>query len=405
MKVSTIGLGYIGLPTAALIASKGITVIGVDINKKTVETISKGGVHIKEKGLGELVKRVVAQGFLTAELTPQEADYFLIAVPTPFQENHQPDLSFVKAAIESVAPVLKKGDTLILESTSPVGTTEQMEKLINKLRPDLRTKGKDVDLFLAYCPERVLPGKTLEELVTNDRVVGGVNPESTEKACQLYKLFVEGQLLRTNAKTAEMAKLTENSFRDVNIAFANELSVLCDSLGISVWELIELCNHHPRVSILNPGPGVGGHCIAVDPWFIVAKNPNESKLIKTARLVNDSKPDFVLRKVNNFLKEFRNKNKNTPKICCLGLAFKPDIDDFRESPAVNIAKRLLSQDDVIVKAVEPNFNGESLEGIPICSLNCLEDFDLAIVLVKHKEFTRLAFPKDLKIIDCVGLLH
>lgn len=326
--ISVIGLGYIGLPTAAVFASKGKKVVGVDINARAVETINRGAIHIVEPDLDQVVHAAVTRGDLRATTQPEAADAFLIAVPTPFKDEHQPDLRFVKAAAESIAPVLKKGDLVILESTSPVGSTEQMADWLAAARPDLRfpQHGDTPDIFVAYCPERVLPGQVMVELINNDRVIGGMTPACSARASELYRLFLKGECVETNARTAEMCKLTENSFRDVNIAFANELSLICADQGINVWELIALANRHPRVNILQPGPGVGGHCIAVDPWFIVAQNPELARLIRTAREVNDAKPQWVLDQVKTALADCltqTGKRASDITIACFGLAFKP----------------------------------------------------------------------------------
>ena len=359
--VSVIGLGYIGLPTAAMFASRKINVIGVDISQHAVDTINEGKIHIVEPDLDMLVSAAVTAGFLRATTTAEPADAFLIAVPTPFKENHEPDLSYIEAACNNIAPVLKKGDLVVLESTSPVGATEQMAQWLAQARPDLAVPVNEQqrgDIYIAHCPERVLPGQVVRELVDNDRVIGGINSVSSEKAIALYKTFVMGECIITNARTAEMAKLTENASRDVSIAFANELSVICDELDINVWELIELANRHPRVNILQPGPGVGGHCIAVDPWFIVSKTPEKAKLIRQARETNDSKPAWVIDKVNEkveqFLADHPNKKREDITVACFGLAFKPDIDDLRESPALNITKTLVNTLGCKVIAVEPN---------------------------------------------------
>lgn len=359
-KVSVIGLGYIGLPTAAIFAREGTEVIGVDINQAAVDTINKGEIHIVEPGLKEVVRHTVAEKKLRATTKPEIADAFVIAVPTPFTENRDGDLSYIKAAAEAIAPVLVAGNLIVLESTSPVGTTEKMEKWLAAARPDLKfpsEHGENADILIAYCPERVLPGKVMDELVHNDRIVGGLSKASSEAAGDLYAIFLKGNCLKTNARTAEMAKLTENSFRDVNIAFANELSLVCDELDINVWELIRLANRHPRVNILQPGPGVGGHCIAVDPWFIVSSAPNTARLIRTAREVNDSKPLWVLNRVLNTLSKVA-EQKQKPiaelTVTCLGLAFKPNIDDLRESPAVSIAKQIAEQHTGTTLVVEPN---------------------------------------------------
>lgn len=344
--VSVIGLGYIGLPTAAVLASRGQTVIGVDVNTHAVETINSGRVHIIEPGLDVVVQSVVQTGKLRATTKAEAADAFIIAVPTPFKgENHEPDISYVESATRSIAPVLKKGNLVILESTSPVGTTERVCELLSELRPDLvvprfsaaETKAAAADIAVAYCPERVLPGNVLTELIDNDRVIGGVTRACADRAASLYKIFVKGECVLTNVRTAEMTKLTENSFRDVNIAFANELSIICDKLSIDPWELISLANRHPRVKILQPGPGVGGHCISVDPWFIVHKSPEEARLIRTAREVNDSKPKYVIEKIRALVKKTDAKS-----VSFYGLSFKPNIDDLRESPAVEIVHSFAS---------------------------------------------------------------
>ncbi|UTW10636.1 UDP-N-acetyl-D-mannosamine dehydrogenase [Marinobacterium rhizophilum] len=400
--ISVIGLGYIGLPTAAVFASRKKKVIGIDINQKAVDTINRGEIHIIEPDLDMVVHAAVTEGYLRATTIPEPADAFLIAVPTPFlpgaeQGDHQPDLSYIKAATETIAPVLKKGDLVILESTSPVGATEQMAAWLAQYRPDLsfpQAQGEDSDIRIAHCPERVLPGHVLRELVSNDRVIGGMTPKCAEAAIRLYKSFVEGECVVTNARTAEMAKLTENSFRDVNIAFANELSMICDKLDINVWELIKLANRHPRVNILQPGPGVGGHCIAVDPWFIVSKTPEQARLIRTAREVNDSKPEWVINKVKlavaDFLQANSDKTARDVTIACLGLAFKADIDDLRESPALAITQQITAVHPGPVLAVEPNVEvlPEKLMGtIQLVGFDkALVEADVVLLLVDHKEF-------------------
>lgn len=391
-KVCIVGLGYIGLPTAAIFASRKIQVIGVDVNEEVVNIINQGKIHIVEPDLDILVHSVVKDRYLKAQITPEEADAFIVAVPTPFKgSDHEPNLEYIESAAKAVAKVLKKGDLVVLESTSPVGATERMSQWLAESRKDLsfpHQKGKDSDIRIAHCPERVLPGHVIRELVENDRVIGGITEKCTQMAIDLYKVFVKGECIATNARTAEMAKLTENAFRDVNIAFANELSVLCDSLNINVWELIELANRHPRVNILQPGCGVGGHCIAVDPWFIVHQNPDEAKIIKTAREVNDDKPNFVIKKIKE-----RVKGISQPKIACLGLAFKPDIDDLRESPALDIVARLANEKYQIL-AVEPNIKELPLrlqdKNVSLVCLNqALEEADVVVILVKHKEFVNI----------------
>ncbi|WP_313130825.1 UDP-N-acetyl-D-mannosamine dehydrogenase [Stutzerimonas nitrititolerans] len=396
--ISVIGLGYIGLPTAAVFASRKKKVIGVDVNKKAVDTINRGEIHIVEPDLDMIVHAAVTEGYLKAVTVPEPADAFLIAVPTPFKGDHEPDLGYIESASKAIAPVLKKGDLIILESTSPVGATEQMAAWMAEARPDLtfpQTHGEESDIRVAHCPERVLPGHVLRELVQNDRVIGGMTTKCSDKAAALYKTFVEGECVITNARTAEMCKLTENSFRDVNIAFANELSIICDKLDINVWELIRLANRHPRVNILQPGPGVGGHCIAVDPWFIVSKTPEQARLIRTAREVNDSKPEWVIERVKLAVAEFLQANPNkTAKevtIACFGLAFKPDIDDLRESPALAITQRITSDHPGCVLAIEPNIEtlpvGLVDEELVLKNLDqAFSESDVLVLLVDHKEF-------------------
>jgi len=399
--VSIIGLGYIGLPTAAMLASRKIKIIGVDINQHVVNTINKGEIHIIEPELDILVSAAVSQGHLRATTTPEPADAFLIAVPTPFIGDHEPDIGFVVAAAKSIAPMLKKGDLVILESTSPVGTTEKMAAWLAEARPDLRfpqQKGEEADINVAYCPERVLPGKVVHELVNNDRVIGGMTPRCSKRAISLYKTFVDAECIVTNARTAEMCKLTENSFRDVNIAFANELSLICDEINVNVWDLIKLSNRHPRVNILQPGPGVGGHCIAVDPWFIVDKTPDTARLIRTAREVNDKKPSWVLNKiraaVTSHLLKNPTKTSKDVVIACFGLTFKPDIDDLRESPALVIAHKIACSHPGQTLCVEPNIKkipDEFSKLSNLCSVEiALEQSDVLVLLVDHNDFKKIA---------------
>ncbi|WP_182058936.1 UDP-N-acetyl-D-mannosamine dehydrogenase [Pantoea sp. ME81] len=393
--ISVIGLGYIGLPTAAVFASKGKKVIGVDINVRAVETINRGDIHIVEPELGDVVREAVQAGFLRATTQAEAADAFLIAVPTPFIGDHQPDLSYVQAAALSIAPVLKTGDLVILESTSPVGATEQMAAWLAEARPDLRfpQHGDNCDVFIAYCPERVLPGKVMVELLENDRVIGGMTPACSARASELYRIFLRGECVETNARTAEMCKLTENSFRDVNIAFANELSLICAEQKINVWELIALANRHPRVNILQPGPGVGGHCIAVDPWFIVAQNPELARLIRTAREVNDAKPTWVLDQVKQQLADcltVSGKRASEVTIACFGLAFKPNIDDLRESPAMTVAHLIAEWHSGSTLVVEPHVAEIPAqlahEAALVSTQDALQQADIIVMLVDHAQF-------------------
>lgn len=411
--ISVIGLGYIGLPTAAVFASRGIKVIGIDVSQHAVDTINQGKIHIVEPDLDMVVHAAVTEGYLRATVSPEPADAFLVAVPTPFKGDHEPDLSYIEAASKSIAPVLKKGDLVILESTSPVGTTEQMAEWLAQARPDLsfpQQAGEESDVRVAHCPERVLPGHVLRELVQNDRVIGGMSPKCSEASVSLYKIFVQGECIVTNARTAEMCKLTENSFRDVNIAFANELSLICDKLDIDVWELIQLANRHPRVNILQPGAGVGGHCIAVDPWFIVDKTPEEARLIRTAREVNDHKPQWVLEKVNAAIESLvgTGRDETSITVAILGLAFKPNIDDLRESPALYIAKKFSAETRTKLLLVEPN-----IKSLPMAIVNrqlvSVEDAisraDVIVLLVNHQEFSGIKEKIDTHIclIDAVGI--
>lgn len=395
-KVSIIGLGYIGLPTATFFASNGLEVVGIDVNRSIVEKVNRGEIHIVEPDLKERVAEAVSRGVLKATTVVEQSDAFIIAVPTPFKDGHKPDLSYVEAAAKSIAPVLKSGDLVILESTSPVGTTEHIAELMAAIRTDLRFPhvGNEADVHIAYCPERVLPGKTMQELVNNDRVIGGIQPCCSERAKSLYKLFVKGECLVTDSKTAEMTKLTENSFRDVNIAFANELSIICDKLGINVWELIRLANHHPRVKILNPGPGVGGHCIAVDPWFIVDSAEKEARLIRTARDVNDSKPGWVVSKILQQIIDVKREHKNSTRVrvACLGLSFKANVDDLRESPAVEVVERLASMDICEIFCVEPHISVlpsrlAKFGNLRLVALSeALEAAEVVVGLVDHEAF-------------------
>ncbi len=392
------GLGYIGLPTAIVAADNGIEVIGVDINPHVVDTINKGQIHIVEPGLAALCRRVVDKGTLTAQAEPRESDVYLIVVPTPFTGDHEPDISYVEAATRSVLPYLKEGDLYIIESTSPVGTTEKMASLIFTERPELRDK-----LAIAYCPERVLPGNVIYELVHNDRVIGGINEASTDRAVAFYSRFVQGALHRTNARTAEMCKLTENSSRDVQIAFANELSLICDKAGINVWELIELANKHPRVNILQPGSGVGGHCIAVDPYFITADFPRESQLIGKAREINNYKAFWCAEKTQQAMKEFELKQGREPVVALMGLAFKPNIDDLRESPAKYIVTRVMQghhNGDFLI--VEPNIGEHKVFKLTDYR-EAYEQADIVVFLVAHSPFKTLPWREDKIILDFCGV--
>lgn len=397
MKVSVIGLGYIGLPTAAVLASRQIEVVGIDVNQHAVETINRGEIHIVEPELDILVRDAVQRGHLRATMEHEKADVFVVTVPTPFIRNYEPDLYFVESAAKAIAPVLEKGNLVILESTSPVGTTEKMMEWMRAERPDLTFPefGVDnvVDVAVAHCPERVLPGHVVRELVENDRIIGGVTTQCAELARDLYKIFVKADCLITDCRTAELSKLVENSFRDVNIAFANELSLICDKLKINVWEMIKLANRHPRVNILQPGPGVGGHCIAVDPWFIVSSAPDETKLIRTARFVNDAKPHFVLEKIKQAI-ETIGKEKSELSVACLGLAFKPNIDDLRESPAVKIAKQVGLMGFAKLYLVEPNIKdmppGFDIKVAKLVDLEeALTEVDVVVLLVDHTQFKEM----------------
>lgn len=434
-KICIIGLGYIGLPTAALLANRSYHVHGVDINRHAVDTINRGEIHIVEPELDTFVRSAVNSGKLRADTVPAEADVFILAVPTPFHHTDIPDacpspnIDYVVAATRSIAPFVREGNIVILESTSPVGTTDKVAEVLAEMRPELfeatchpeqptrhpeqPTRHPVLDtgsssssstqkskIFVAHCPERVLPGHIMRELVENDRIVGGVTPEATKATAEFYRTFVEGEVLETDAKTAEMAKLTENSFRDVNIAFANELSILCDQFGIDTLELIRLANRHPRVNILQPGCGVGGHCIAVDPWFIVDAGKGAARLIETARRVNDYKSEWVIEKVKNAALKFENEHGRKAKVACMGLAFKPDIDDLRESPALYITRRLIA-DGLDVLAVEPNI--EVFKEFEIVDYKeALEKADIVTFLVAHKEFKNLDVQTEL---DFCGVLN
>lgn len=412
--ISVVGLGYIGLPTAAMFASRKKKVIGVDVNQNAVDTINRGEIHIVEPDLDMIVHAAVTEGYLKAVTTPEPADAFLIAVPTPFKACKngavpEPDLKYIEAASRAIAPVLKKGDLVILESTSPVGATEKMAEWLAEIRTDLtfpRSHGESADINIAHCPERVLPGHVVRELVENDRVIGGMTSRCSERSVELYKTFVQGNCVITNARTAEMAKLTENSCRDVQIAFANELSIICDELDINVWELISLANRHPRINILQPGPGVGGHCIAVDPWFIVSQTPNHAKLIHTARKVNDDKPEWVLNKIKlevfNYLEKNPGINICDVTIACYGLTFKANIDDVRESPALSITKQLIDIHAGKVIAVEPNIESSHLnENIELVTLeNAMSNADIHVLLVEHDQFKN--FKPSQNIVDTKG---
>jgi UDP-N-acetyl-D-mannosaminuronic acid dehydrogenase len=394
-KVCVIGLGYIGLPTAALLANRGYQVHGVDVVKHVVDTINKGEIHIIEPDLDAFVHSAVNSGHLKADTKPVPAEVFMIAVPTPFHEDQSPNIDYVIAATKAIAKVVKSGDAIILESTSPVGTTDKVKSTLDEAGVDTST------LFFAYCPERVLPGQVMKELIENDRIVGGLNHESTEVVAAFYRTFVKGEVLETNAKTAEMCKLTENASRDSSIAFANELSMICDKIGIDVWELIELANKHPRVNILRPGPGVGGHCIAVDPWFIVHKTPKEAKLIRTAREVNNYKTEWAIEKILRHAFEWKSTQGTQPKLAVMGLAFKPDIDDLRESPAVHIYQKLKNETIELIP-VEPNI--DEYEGQKLTTPEeAVEQANIIVFLVAHKSFKKLKITAGKTVIDFCGI--
>ncbi|MDB0021051.1 UDP-N-acetyl-D-mannosamine dehydrogenase [Candidatus Pseudothioglobus singularis] len=414
MVISVIGLGYIGLPTAAILGSKGFNIIGVDNNRNVVEIINKGKVHIVEPGLEEMVHKAVIKGNLHASSSPKKADIFIIAVPTPFKINHNPDLSYIELAIRNIAPVIQEGNLIILESTVPVGTTEKLKKWLKAERPDLYFPNEEKDIGaeyinIAHCPERVLPGNIINELIENNRIIGGISTKCANRAKNFYKLFVKGDCIITDSRTAELSKLVENSFRDVNIAFANELSLIADKLDIDVWELIQLANLHPRVNILQPGPGVGGHCIAVDPWFIVDSAPEESNLIRQARLVNDKKPEFICKKIKQAAERTK-INKSELVIASLGLAFKPNIDDLRGSPAMQIAKNIELMGFKAHYICEPNitllpdiFNSKQTQ---LVNFNrALTESDILVLLVDHEEFKQidLKLIKSKEVIDTRGI--
>lgn len=392
------GLGYIGLPTAIIAAKHGIEITGVDVNPKVVEMTNQGILHIIEPGMEELLKDVVNKGMLKASVTPVESDAYFMVVPTPFKGNHEPDISYVEAATRAVIPLLKEGDLYVIESTSPVGTTDKMTKLIFQLRPELKDK-----IYIAYCPERVLPGNVIYELVHNDRVIGGMNDASTDKAIEFYGQFVQGTLHRTNCKTAEMCKLTENSSRDVQIAFANELSLICDKAGINVWELVSLANKHPRVNILQPGSGVGGHCIAVDPYFITADFPIESQIIAKAREINNYKSFWCAEKVNSAMLKFELEYHRKPTIAMMGLAFKPNIDDLRESPAKYITTKVMqSCNNADILVVEPNVKEHNVFKLTDYK-KAYEKADIVAFMVAHDVFKELPYCEDKVILDFCGI--
>lgn len=419
-KVGVVGLGYIGLPTAALLASSGVEVIGYDVKDSVIESINNGKPHFFEPGLSKIIEKVVREKKLEATRMLQVCDAYIIAVPTPFKESHEPDLSYVEAACEAIAPFLTQDTLVLLESTSPVGTTEGLAKHLARLRPDLTFPSPNTEqpvgaksVKIAYCPERVLPGNALAELVANERVVGGITKQCALEAAKLYKKFVSGACYLTDSRTAEMCKLVENSFRDVNIAFANELSMLSESLGVNVWELINLANKHPRVNILTPGPGVGGHCIAVDPWFLVKANEEKSKLIECARRVNDSKPEWVIEKFNNAINMLKKEGGATSgapiKVGVYGITFKADIEDLRESPSLWILEKISKDKNIQFKVIEPNISeglGNWGDNVELSSIeNAINDCRLHLVLVKHKQFTSARFQSIEKerLIDVVGL--
>lgn len=397
MKACFMGLGYIGLPTSIIAAKHGVQVLGVDINPKVVEMTNRGKLHIIEPGMEEMLQEVIEAGTLSASTEPVVSDVYVIVVPTPFKGNHEPDISYVEAAVRKVLPLLKEEDLLIIESTSPVGTTEKMKNIIFAERPELEGR-----IFMAYCPERVLPGNVIHELVHNDRVVGGIDEESAEKAISFYRHFVKGNLYKTDSKTAEMCKLTENSSRDVQIAFANELSLICDKAGVNVWELIQLANKHPRVNILQPGCGVGGHCIAVDPYFLTADFPYESQLISKAREINNYKSFWCAEKIQNEMLKFELANHRKPWVAMMGLAFKPNIDDLRESPAKSIAAKVMqSCNNAQIMVVEPNVKEHNVFKLTDYR-EAYEKADIVVFLVNHREFAELNYRSDVIVLDFCG---
>ena len=397
MKACFMGLGYIGLPTAIIAAKHGLQVVGVDVNPDVVEMTNRGKLHIIEPGMEEMLQDVVEAGTLRASVIPEESDVYLIVVPTPFKGNHEPDVSYVEAATRSVVPYLKEGDLFVIESTSPVGTTEEMKRLIYELRPEL-----DGRIHIAYCPERVLPGNVIHELVHNDRVIGGIDEASAEKAAEFYRHFVKGELHKTDSKTAEMCKLTENSSRDVQIAFANELSFICDKAGVNVWELIRLANKHPRVNILQPGCGVGGHCIAVDPYFLISDFPFESQVISKAREINNYKSFWCAAKIINSILRFEMENHRKPVVALMGLAFKPDIDDLRESPAMHIAEKVIhSHEGAQILVAEPNVG---VIDIPLTDYaEAYDQADIVAFLTAHRQFKELPWSDGKVIMDFCGV--
>jgi UDP-N-acetyl-D-mannosaminuronic acid dehydrogenase len=411
--ISVLGLGYVGLPTAALLASRGMQVVGVDIDPRVVNRVNRGRIHIEEADLDAIVHVTVNKGMLLAATKPEPADVFMIAVPTPFQHG-QPDISYVERATRMIAPVLRSGNLVILESTSPVGTTERLCRLLAEARPDLRlpiTDDDEADVCVAYCPERILPGRVLHELVTNDRVIGGTTERCTKRAIEFYRLFCEGECLPTTARTAELCKLMENAFRDVNIAFANEVSVICDRFGINVWELVRLANRHPRVNILQPGPGVGGHCVAVDPWFIVSSAPEQARLIRTAREVNDSMPEVVLKKIRAFTLELSSNGVPRPGIACLGLTFKADVNDIRGSPALAISEEIMRWGDCDLFVAEPYLRelpgelGGKNHVILTSASDAVARSEIVALLVNHRQFSYIehASLAGKKVVDTRGV--